>query len=161
MLTSDELQMPAGQPRRIYVSLFCFSFDGAPDIADSPKLYFSATEDEATRRCGFRHYHESDSLGKQTMFRLDMQHPRFRNMKFSNLFQDYATVDTPIEVFYYEILGNGSCTITMCPGSSAISFCSHLLLSLFGCTFCSHFLRGDACVCQMQTPLLVLVHSVK
>ena len=106
-----------------------------PDTADSPKLYFSGTEDEATRCCCYRHYHESDSAGKLTMFRLDMQHARFRNMRFAILFPDYSTVDTPVEVFYYDILTSGPCQITMCPGAS-------------DCTFCYHFLRCDTCVCQ-------------
>jgi len=69
------------------------------------------------------------------MFRLDMQHTRFRNIRFASLFADYATVDTLVEVFYYDILANGPCQITMCPGVS-------------NCTFGYHFLRCDACVCQ-------------
>jgi hypothetical protein len=135
MLTREEMQMPAGQPRRICVSLFCFSFDDLPDIADSPKLYFSGTADEATRRCCYRHYHESVSAGQQTMFRLDMQHARFRNMHFAGLFGNYATVDTPVDVFFYDILANGSCEITMCPGASDCNTCYHACV----CVFAHHY----------------------
>lgn len=88
------------------------------------------TSDETTWCYCYGHYHESDWPCKETMFHLDMQHPRFRNMHFVHRFKDYTTVDTPVEVFYYDILGNGSCLITMCPGVSDCTCCYHLMLSL-------------------------------